>query len=554
MRRSQLKLSNRSLLALVLVVAALSLLITGCSSPGNTTQESTGGKVGDGLSQASMSEPTIEITSGKEGDGLSQTSTSEPTIEITSAASGEVDPYAKGEPMAYHLFADLSEEEQLDIQHWMNGYNSATFVCYDKETDRYFISLTPNAYGMYPTGFVYSMDGDTLAIKKIAEAGAASLQCHDGWLYYSDASEYNVLYRMRFDGSQKERVSDKQVAEYAFVGDYIYFAERFTPKHGIEAGVVNIHWHKFMQLSRMKMDGSGYQKVDDIMPGTLRYIPPYLYVAEIDWNTSLFAVWKYSLDGQTEPTLLQKRGMTVGDLGDVYPIELFTGDGRQLVSSAHIGVTSSDPKNWEQPYPVLINSSGAIETFWKPQGKFVPAQDFYLINGELYYAYFERDDARFGIAKIDGPRHNTAISELYHQPFRAAASGDYIFILNEKGVSILSPDGKIERVLVEPMPVVNEDTIGLFLEKRKEIQEVMDYFKEIGIFDGETVDFTAIPELGYKISHIMLFGRRVTSASQDVNLLEINEEEILKLPTTLGHIEGIRRRLLHLKEIVDRNL
>lgn len=81
---------------------------------------------------------------------------------------------------------------------------------------------------------------------------------------------------------------------------------------------------------------------------------------------------------------------------------------------------------------------------------------------------------------------------------------------------------------------------------------MIDYFGELGIYDGENLDFESIPELGYKAA-LKSFFKFATASILDVpDLLTLSAEELIDTKLTLEDVEGLRRRFKYLKEVVER--
>jgi hypothetical protein len=68
------------------------------------------------------------------------------------------------------------------------------------------------------------------------------------WVYYTN-NKSNNLYRIKTDGSERQKLNDDSCLEISVAGDWIYFYKRLNPvTGGVSVG--------FAKLYRMKTDGS----------------------------------------------------------------------------------------------------------------------------------------------------------------------------------------------------------------------------------------------------------------------------------------------------------
>ena len=74
-----------------------------------------------------------------------------------------------------------------------------------------------------------NLDGSETAMPRIAmetSANDAMFNIHDGWLYYGNADEGAALYRIREDGTGKEKITDKKPMAVYEAGDNIVFIDQ----------------------------------------------------------------------------------------------------------------------------------------------------------------------------------------------------------------------------------------------------------------------------------------------------------------------------------------
>ncbi|MDO4753560.1 MAG: hypothetical protein Q4A41_01025 [Bacillota bacterium] len=233
------------------------------------------------------------------------------TSETTTDRQSEDDKMKK-----YPVFEHLGFEEEQKINQWLNQGSNSDFVYYDASHDLYYFTDTIPRDVMYltriPTGGIYTMDGKTWEVKKISDDVAKSIRVYDGWVYYINASEFCMLYRMKADGSMRERVTDRTVGIYEFVGDQIYFIDFIFPKYFIATGKLSHFSTKHKQLSRMNPDGSGYEIVQEEQYWRLRYIDPYLYAEANDWGKSLSDIWRFDPSDPFRPEHMEPADLHFG--------------------------------------------------------------------------------------------------------------------------------------------------------------------------------------------------------------------------------------------------
>lgn len=103
-------------------------------------------------------------------------------------------------------------------------------------------------------GCIYSLSLEQGLIK-LNDDSCECFNISDGWIYYSNNSDEGRLYKIRLDGSSKQKLSDEETCHTIHViGDYIIYAYSTKDNSG------NWVWHGYYM---MKKDGSDKQYLPD---------------------------------------------------------------------------------------------------------------------------------------------------------------------------------------------------------------------------------------------------------------------------------------------------
>ncbi len=465
-----------------------------------------------------------------------QTSTSEAFSQTTTA---EAETTTMG---SYPIFWSISFEEQQKINRWLSKTADTDFFYYYAPENKYFFSdaagnsysLTPN-----PTGGIYSLDGETYEVHKLSDDSAIALSVHDDWLYYINITEFNMLFKMRLDGTERQCVMEHSIGDYDFVGDKIYFVDYFYPKYYVTTGKFDVFSMKHQRLSRINFDGSGYEVVSEKQLWPIYYMEPYLYAKENDWNLSLSNIWRF------DPADIGTAPIQVG-LDQSARMLFFTKDGREC---------------WRR-YVDLENQKETLHFLYMRDAdgntvdiaSWVEAiRNFGIINGEIYGDTTVLSEHKTVLCKFDAFSHiSPVMNTKYPSPTRYAFAGNLILVKHPDGMTIVSPDGSVNKPVFTPAPPLDKSTIGAVQQRIAELKDILRYFEALGIYDGETINFESVPELGYQapIKNFFVFAEAPTSVIP--RLLELNEQELLETGFTVAHAEGLLRRFKYLEELVKR--
>ncbi len=507
---------------LILLIAALSVL-TSCSGKENSDQNTSADIIT--ASASTTSEQPVHTTVS---EAFSQMQTTE--VETTTMGS-------------YPIFWSISFEEQQRINRWLSKTADTDFFYYYAPENKYFFSDAAGEYiinGTDPVGGIYSIDGETYEVRKLSDDSAVAFSVHEDWLYFINVAEFNMLFKMRLDGTERRRVMEHSITDYDFVGDKIYFVDNFYPKYYCTTGKYNSISKRVKRLSRINFDGSGYEVVSEKQLWPIYYMEPYLYAREDDWNISLSNIWRF------DPADI---GIAPTQVGLDQPVRMlfFAKDGREC---------------WRR-YVDLENQKEILHFLYMRDGDGNASDiaswvggvgNFGIINGELYAVKVLRGEQKIELYKFDAFSHiSPVMNTKYPSPTRYAFAGNLILVKHPDGMTVVSPDGSVNKPVFTPAPPLDKSTIGAVQQRIAELKDILRYFEALGIYNGETLNFESVPELGYRalIMSFFVFPGAPTSAIP--RLLELNEQKLLETGLTVAHAEGLLRRFKYLEELVKKH-
>lgn len=411
------------------------------------------------LAACTFEEKPLEASDTAASSGMSDTTTPDTTAaqESTATSSASI---ISNENKTYIAFPDMSREEEREINKWLKEtkMGRSTFYC-DPESDMYYFSWSNyrNGDSFNATGGIYKMDGKTHAVTKLSDDSAISISLHDDWLYFINSAEFNMLFKMWLDGTERQRVTDMSMWDYKFVDDRIVVCESFLPKFGILSGKYDVFSRKTVRLSQIDLEGNGYEIVSEIQLLPLCYINPYIYARESDWNRSMDDIWRFDKNDFSEPLLVSREQ----DNSDAGRMLFFLDNDKKVFTK--IKKNKSNFDLYEE-----TNSGSEREVC-----DIAKRMDFLgLINGEIYCSAVcanEQQDAEpekkqlFKVCDFDSvfPLNYTA----YPSDTLFEIAGDYILARNSDGLTLISADGTYEELIIRPNPPVNHDTVGEMQEK-----------------------------------------------------------------------------------------
>jgi hypothetical protein len=115
--------------------------------------------------------------------------------------------------------------------------------------------------------------------QKIAEGDFYGIAVAGDWIYYPNRDDNDKLYKIRTDGTGKQKFSDDSIAFFRISGEWIYFVGSYGAFE--ENPVAGTVWVYDRELYRIRTDGTGRQKLADHDVRSLDIIGDWIYHSQI---------------------------------------------------------------------------------------------------------------------------------------------------------------------------------------------------------------------------------------------------------------------------------
>jgi hypothetical protein len=232
----------------------------------------------------------------------------------------------------------------------------------------------PSDWYMYPN-FLYRMRPDGSEKQKISDDGLYDIVYHNEWVYYIDEiymsidymfpGQYSKLCRMRLDGSQKTELAS-DVASFEIIGEKIYYRSDYSLYH-------------------INTDGSGKEKIIDNCSNYL-FADGYIFATyggigggAAQYDTKLM---RYDMDG---------KGEILNESDRIVYTPLFT-DGEYLYYRLYFGGYYIDKEEMRSVQLHRMRFDGSNrQTVIEHEGDWIFGS-LYLKDGYIYYSrvYIDR--------------------------------------------------------------------------------------------------------------------------------------------------------------------
>ncbi len=125
------------------------------------------------------------------------------------------------EYMYYSNFSNYGEVTKVNL-------NNTSKININTETSLY-VTLQDSYlfYQDYNDKFIYRMNTDGTNKILVQASEGIELNAVNGWLYYINVSDDNTLYRIKYDGSQNERLTDFNITHINVNGDRIFLYDEY---------------------------------------------------------------------------------------------------------------------------------------------------------------------------------------------------------------------------------------------------------------------------------------------------------------------------------------
>ncbi|MDD4664319.1 MAG: DUF5050 domain-containing protein [Caldisericia bacterium] len=126
-----------------------------------------------------------------------------------------------------------SQNRGNSIGNLLNG----GFVAQDQDWI-YYASINPQG--------LYKVPINGKKKQKVCDDIGSSINVLSDWIYYSNATDNSTIYKVKTDGSERQKLYDEPFSSYLNIaGDWLYFMNE----------------NKFAMLFRIRTDGSEYEAV-----------------------------------------------------------------------------------------------------------------------------------------------------------------------------------------------------------------------------------------------------------------------------------------------------
>ena len=272
---------------------------------------------------------------------------------------------------------------------------------------------------------IYKININTLEkIKVVSDKinDASKVIVEKGYVYYSNASDGNKIYKVNEKDSSKIRINNDNSSIVSIVDAYIYY---YTEK--------NTYGEDYGKISRIKIDGTGKKrltKLDSVFEGV---VDGWLYYDKVEYPVGYGVPGKLHRlkhDGSKYEQLADSRGQIQNIEKDKIYLKL----GSVMGSLARM---DRDGKNLE----VLVD--GAIVNFYK-------------VNDWIYYYRTDRSIYR---VNINTKKKEKVFKDEGSYSFQIA--DNHIYFESANGLSVADMDGKNLRSLLEGNNLLNSRELGI---------------------------------------------------------------------------------------------
>lgn len=131
----------------------------------------------------------------------------------------------------------------------------------------------------------------------------------DGWIYYSNYSDNEYLYKMRTDGTEKTKLNSETSAYINVVGDWVYFEEEVKDSRPDDGSDRENYW----LLYKIRIDGTDKTKLSNDRMGNLNIVGDWIYYKNCSDEARLY---KIHTDGTSKTEITEDQAGFINVVGD----------------------------------------------------------------------------------------------------------------------------------------------------------------------------------------------------------------------------------------------
>jgi hypothetical protein len=442
------------------------------------------------------------------------------------------------------------DETEKEIIKQVNNYisNGSGFAYCDNEWI-YFSRIKAFNFGdALAIGELYKMKEDATEITKLSNDAASNIFVKDDWIYYINDSDFRTLYKIRTDGTDREKINDEhRMFKFTYLDNWIYFNEYLHKKgQGIDY-YGSPGSYLASAFSRMSITGSDYQRILDIEISNFTYSDEYIYARDesFDFIYAGGGILRIKRDDlckdDLESNTVECEVVMNTPLSGTY----FTTPDNRIIHSLS-GLYTEDGKRY------MVEDD--IENAKRKLLIEVGFNNFNIKNGWIYgmeYYYEENEDDNIQILRLDKNKKEVIVEIKGDSNTSFNIVGDWILYNSCETMYALSLDGKESKVLVESYSTIGDEDKYNAMEAINQIEEIIEYFEQKGYLDGEYLNFMNVKSLENKYP-IANFG----VPSEDRKFYNLNDlfnmtaDDISNANIVIQEIYKLKFRLEYYKSLV----
>jgi len=189
------------------------------------------------------------------------------------------------------LSEDSFAEYMGDDEYYYTYIIINEWVYYNGCEDNY-ILLYDNEYDIYRM----RLDG---SVKQKLIDKCNNMHIIDEWIYFSDIKNGRKLCKMRLDGSDKKVITDDRVGYLSLLGEWIYY------NNIVDRNIIDIY--------KMRLDGNEKQKLINNSCGSFNIVGEWIYY---HINNDRYSLYKVRLDGAGKQKLIDNQCSYIKIVGE----------------------------------------------------------------------------------------------------------------------------------------------------------------------------------------------------------------------------------------------
>lgn len=408
----------------------------------------------------------------------------------------------------------------------------------------YFSRSPYNTFGdAIEIGELYKMKKDGTEIMLLTEDAANNLTVIGEWLYYINNTDFRTLYRVKLDGSERSKIVDThRFFSYIYIDGWIYFDE-YLFKKGVGSDYYGSPGvYPAVAFSRIKPDGTQYQRLLDQEVQDFSYAPPYLYMSDASYN------------GVHEGGLIRintdqfKKANIESNTIQFEVVTDFSVSGGSAVSEEnkyyHATFTADSGYIVEEDM-----NTGEIKNLIKLENNF---DTFNIKDGIFYYAIRVSNNEKIQIIRQSKYQKDILAEFESDRNIRMNIVGDWILYNVFENKYALSLDGKKHIQLTKSYETIGDEDMEKARDMLAAMENSLANLEEQGFYDGETLNFLALEALTYKYE-ISKFGLYSTDLIYYTinDLFKMSDDAIKKLNIKIQDIKVLYTYLTYFESVVE---